>query len=105
MDDLQAQLLTVNPATKIRILGINAAGLESGNPTIITNCTIPWLQDTVSANVYGAWGGQQLRLHILDTFNIQRAIWNHTANPLAVANDTNWNALKALLKQIAGEFP
>ena len=103
LDDLQAQLIADNAATKIRILGINAAGLEAGNPTIITNCAIPWLQDTVVADVYGSWGGQQLRLHILDTFNIQRAIWNHTASPLAAANDANWNALKALLKQIAGE--
>ena len=104
LDDLQAQLIAENAATKIRVLGINAAGLEPDNPTIITNCTIPWLQDTTTANVWGAWGGQQLRLHILDTFNIRRAIWNHTASPLAVANDTNWNALKALLKQIAGEL-
>jgi len=103
LDDLQAQLIAENAATKIRILGINAEGLEAGNPTIITNCTIPWLQDTDAADVWVAWGGQQLRLQILDTFNIRQAIWNHTTNGLAVPNDTNWNALKALLKQIAGE--
>ena len=79
------------------------AGLEAGNPTIIAGRTIPWLQDTVGANVWGAWGGQQLQLQILDTFNIRRATWNHVTQPLAVVNDANWNALKALLKTIAGE--
>jgi len=103
LDDLQAQLFSENSDTQIRVLGINAAGFEAGNPTIIAGCTIPWLQDTAAADVYGSWGGQQLRLHILDPLNIRQAIWNHTTQPLGAANDANWNALKALLKQIAGE--
>lgn len=103
MDNLDAQLRAENAATKIRILGVNAAGHEAGNGTITTNCTVPWLQDTAGANVYGSWGGSQLNLHILDTFNIRQSVWSHIVKPLAVANDSNWNELKALLKQIAGE--
>lgn len=103
LDDLQAQLVSENNLTKIRILGINAAGHESGNSTIIMNTTIPWLQDTAGADVYGAWGGQQLHLQILDTSNLHVSTWSHIAKPLGAANDANWNELKALLKSIAGE--
>jgi hypothetical protein len=103
LDDLQAQLVSENAATQIRILGINAAGLESGNATITAGTTIPWLQDTTAANVYGLWGGQQLHLQILDGSNVHRSTWSHISKPLAAANDANWNELKALLKSIAGE--
>lgn len=103
LDDLQAQLIAENATTKIRILGINAAGLEAGNPTIITSCTIPWLQDTVGADVFGAWGGQQRVTQILDVFNVRQSTWSHLTNPLGAPNDANWNALKAALKALAGE--
>ncbi|HEX7899329.1 MAG TPA: hypothetical protein VF950_16305 [Planctomycetota bacterium] len=67
------------------------------------NCTIPWLQDTPAAQVWTSWGGVQRQIQILDRFNFKVATFDTLLNPLALANDTNWNALKALLKQVAGE--
>lgn len=98
-----AQIKAVNAATRINILGINLIGDEAHTGTATTNCTIPWLQDTVAAQVWASWGGSARRTFILDEFNILRAVWNHDTNPLAVADDSNWNLLKAQLRQLAGE--
>lgn len=104
---MQAELLAANPATIIRILGVNAAGHEGGNPLICTpgapaaNRILPWLQDTAPPNAWGLWAVTNRDVVILDTANIKAAVTNLTINDLAVA--ANYDALKAQLKAIAGE--
>ena len=90
-------------STKIRILGINAAGLQDFNDDITPGRSIPWLQDTVAANVWGSWGGAQRQIQILNTFNIQVATFDTLLKPLGTPPNGNYDDLKALLKQIAGE--
>ena len=98
---MQTDLLTANPATKIRILGVNAAGLEAGNPTITAARTLPWLQDTVAAGVWGSWAVTLRDVVILDALNISRDVYNLTTHDLATP--ANYNELIARLKAVAGE--
>ena len=37
------------------ILGINEAGRESGNPSMVEGRTTPWLQDEASTDVWSSW--------------------------------------------------
>lgn len=97
MDDLPGP-------TKIRIIGINVAGAESGNPFIIVNCTIPWLQDVAPPNsVWTSWGGVQRQIQILNTFNVKVATFDTLLKPLGTPPNSNYDDLKSLLKTIAGE--
>jgi len=99
-DDLSAQ----PGGTSIRILGVNAAGLESGNPTITAAPRdIPWLQDTVSVNAWTLWGGKKDTVMILDRQNVFVQVWDLAARPLGPSPNANYDALKALLKSVAGE--
>ncbi len=98
---MQADLLAANPATKIRILGVNEIGHESGNPAITTGRNLPWLQDVAGQDAWTKWAPVLRDVIILDTANIKQAVYNLTVNDLAIT--ANYNALKALLKSVAGE--
>lgn len=98
---MQGELLTANPATKIRILGVNPTGFEAGNGTITAGRTIPWLQDTAGVNVWGTWAPVARDVFILDPANLHVQTYNLTIHDLA--NPLNYAELKALLKSVAGE--
>jgi hypothetical protein len=100
---MQNELLTANPATAIRILGINEIGEESGNGTITTGRTIPWLQDdiTPSGDVWFRWGASKDHVFILDRQNRKVRVYNLITHDLT--NPTYYNELKSLLLQTAGE--
>ncbi|MBI4566193.1 MAG: hypothetical protein HY716_16025 [Planctomycetes bacterium] len=98
---MQAELLSENPDTAIRILGVNAAGYESGNASICQGRTIPWLQDTGGANVWGAWGVVFRDVRVLDRENRLARTYNLTDNDLA--DPVHYEILKNILKQVAGE--
>jgi hypothetical protein len=84
----------------VRILGVNGAGLEAGNAAIVAQRTIPWLQDTVDADVWNAWGVNWRDVVILDGDNVPVATFNLSIYDLAVA--ANYDSLKTLLEGIAG---
>lgn len=100
---MQAELLAANPATAIRILGLNALGEESGNGTIATGRTIPWLQDdiTPSGDVWFRWGASKDDVFILDRQNRRLRVHNLLTRDLT--NPTHYNELKSILLQAAGE--
>lgn len=83
---------TVRP---IRILGINAAGLESGNPTICAGRTLPWLQDISSVNVWNSWGVTFRDVVILDAQNKRIGVYNLTDHNLKTP--ANYAELRAML--------
>ena len=100
---MQNELLAENPATTIRILGINLIGSESGNSAICDGRDIPWLQDTVVEEVWLAWQVATVDdVIILDEDNIPVAVYNLVENDLS--DSENYAELKQILKEVAGEI-
>ena len=101
MNQLQAELLAENPATKIRLLGLNAVGFEDFIASAVSGRSLPYLQDTADENVWGSWAATWRDVRILDVNNAHVATYNLTSHDLA--NPANYAELKALLKSAAGE--
>jgi len=96
---MQGELDSADSSRTIHILGVNLAGLESGNPTIVAGRTIPWLQDTSAQDVWGKWGVTWRDVVILDRENRRFAVYNLTNNDLATP--ANYDSLKTLLTEAA----
>ena len=92
---MQSELDTTATARPIRIVGINAAGLESGNAAICAGRKLPWLQDTSSANVWHAWGASTDDVVLLDSANQTIAVYNLFTNNLA--DPAKYAELKGML--------
>ena len=88
-------MLSDDPSTPIRILGINEAGYESGNALVTDLGDIPWLQDVASSDVWTAWDVRYRDVVVLDADNHPVAVFNLTDHDLARPAD--YEALKALL--------
>lgn len=99
MNAIQADLDTTATPVPIHILGINAAGEESGNDEIVINRVIPWLQDTEQEDVWHSWQVTWRDVIILDRHNEVFAIYNLTTNNLAIA--ANRDTLRAWLLRAA----
>ncbi|MHC4547741.1 MAG: hypothetical protein ACYTEZ_03105 [Planctomycetota bacterium] len=98
---MQTELLGDNPATTIRILGVNAIGSESGNDLNCTDRDIPWLQDTAAEHVWTQWQVAYRDVIVLDDENRPVAVYSLTTYDLG--DTANYDALKAILRQAAGE--
>lgn len=93
----------------IAILGINAVGLEFGNPNITTGRTLPWLQDVAGQDVWTTWHVDELRpdspgvewrdVIVLDEENRAIAVYNLTTQDLG--RPTNYETLKQILRNAA----
>jgi hypothetical protein len=94
-------LLAENPDTKIRIIGVNMAGLEFANDDMVVGRTLPWLQDTYDEDVWGRWGVSWQDVVILDTQNMKHDEYSLSSNPIEAP--ANYEELKSLLKAAAGE--
>jgi hypothetical protein len=99
---MQRELLTENPSTKIRRLGLNEAGYEAEVPTAVLNRSIPYLQDTPEQNVWAAWAVTYRDVVILDVENVHVDTYNLSSNDLA--DPVNYEELKLRLKAAAGEL-
>lgn len=84
----------------VRILGVNAAGQESGNAVMTAGRDLPWLQETFAEPVWTTWDVEWRDVVILDGANRPLAVYNLTDHPLSEA--TNYAELKALLESAAG---
>jgi len=98
---MQQELLNENPQTKIRILSINLAGLESSVPLESSFGPLPILQDTAEQNVWAAWNATWRDVMILDSDNVHVDTYNLTPNDLA--DPVKYAELKSRLKAVAGE--
>ena len=101
---MQDEIDTAGWPVPVRILGVNAAGLEAGNAAVCMNRTIPWLQDVAEQNVWASWGVVWRDVWILDTDNVPVAVYNLTEHTLA--DPVQYAELKTLLEDVAsGNVP
>ena len=92
---MQSQLDSLKTALPIRILGVNAVGLESGNATICAGRTLPWLQDVTAVDAWSSWGVTFRDVVILDGNNLKVGVYNLTVHDLA--DSSNYAELKHML--------
>ena len=96
---MQSELDSTVTARPIQILGVNAITEAAGNPTITAGHTIPWLQDTPTANVWQTWAVTFRDVVILDPENMKVGVYNLTTYNLA--DSANYAHLKSLLLSAA----
>jgi hypothetical protein len=65
------------------ILGVNAVGLEAGNPAITADRTLPWLQDVATVEAWEAWGVTYRDVRVLDEDGVLVGVFNLTEHDLA----------------------
>jgi hypothetical protein len=97
---MQAEILTANPASRIRILGINQTGQEASNPLAVEGNTIPWLQDVQDA-AWAGWVVEWRDVIVLDEQNRRLFKVNLTSHNLTDPDE--YAAVLARLKAVAGE--
>ncbi|MHC5052055.1 MAG: hypothetical protein ACYTGK_15760, partial [Planctomycetota bacterium] len=66
---MQNELLAANPATKIRIAGVNQIGAEGGIDAMCNGRDIPLVQDTSGDHVWAQWQVRYRDVFILDEEN------------------------------------
>lgn len=87
-------------AQGVRILGVNATGLEGSNPAAIVGKDLPWLQDTAAAGVWALWAVEWRDVVILDGANRKVGVYNLTNYDLE--DPGNYIELKAMLHAAVG---
>ena len=97
---MQAEILAANPASKIRILGVNQTGQEPYNDLAVAGNSIPWIQDAAGA-AWGGWAVTWRDVVILDRENRKAAVFNLTEHD--ITQPAEYAALLALLRATAGE--
>ncbi|MGH7163514.1 MAG: hypothetical protein ACREID_08515 [Planctomycetota bacterium] len=98
---MQAELFAANPATEIRILGVNSLGAESGNQQMCDGRVLPWLQDVVAVQAWNAWGANVDDVVVVDRDNLPVAVYNLLQHPLS--DPVNYAELRQILLDVAGE--
>jgi hypothetical protein len=96
---MQTELDAAGLPIEVRILGVNAIGLESGNPSITMNRTLPWLQDTAEQKAWETWGVAWRDVWLLDTKNVPVAVYNLTQHNLS--DPAQYAELMGMLEDIA----
>jgi len=99
-NDLDANYLQLD----IRILGMNGAGLESGNAFITAGRDIPWLQDLDAngdgwSDVWRSWNVTYRDVVILDAENARVGTFNLTTHDLRIP--ANYNTLRRMFVDAA----
>lgn len=99
---MQGEFDAAQPSPPIQILGINNSGSSSGNDLITEGRDLPWLQDTMSDNVWGSWAVTWRDLVIVNSCNEVVSVINLTSNNLGITS--NYNSVKnALLAASAAD--
>ena len=80
----------------MQILGVNGIGLEGTNDLASSGRDLPWLQDTIAADVWNVWPIAYRDVVILDRQNVFYDVYNLTTYNLADA--ANRDELKQLLR-------
>ncbi len=107
MNSIQDELSVERPDLAIALLGVNKAGMESGNQEIIDEGrTLPWLQDVDldadgNSDTWTAWAVNYRDVIIVDGTNWPVAVFNVTDYDLS--ESANYNALKEWLVEAASE--
>jgi hypothetical protein len=96
---MQTELDGVSTPVAIDIIGVNAIGLEVGNPTITMDRSLPWLQDVPEEDVWTSWQATWRDVIVLDAAGNFVAVFNLTQHDLS--KPTEYEALKTLLVSTA----
>lgn len=96
---MAGEITETHPAREIGILGVNADGEESGNAQVCVGRTLPWLQDTLSVNVWSKWHVAYRDVILLDEQNQRVAVYNLTEHNLA--RPAAYDSLKTLLIELS----
>jgi hypothetical protein len=96
---MQQEIDAANPHMHVRILGVNRAGLESGNAGITSGRTLPWLQETESQPCWTTWDVTWRDVVILDAQNRRVGVYNLTEHDLL--DPENYAALKTMILEEA----
>ncbi|MFO0554149.1 MAG: hypothetical protein U0271_37560 [Polyangiaceae bacterium] len=83
----------------VAILGVNAAGLESGNANFCAGRDLPWLQETVAEPLWTDWAVTWRDVILLDANNQVITTYNLTQHNLA--DPANYAALYQLFATAA----
>ncbi len=94
-DELAAEELALDG----QILGVNEAGAEGGVEAMCLGRDLPLLQDTSTAQVWGAWEVAYRDVVVLDAENRIITIYNLSEHDLG--QPANYEALKAILRTAA----
>ena len=98
---MQAELITENADTRIRMSGVNMIGAEAGNPDIVAGRSLPWLQDTLDQDAWSHWGAAHFDVIALDDRNQMVGAYNLGEHDLA--DPANYAEFEAMLRDVAGE--
>ena len=98
---MQAEILAANPASRIRILAVNAEGYETGNLGFTDGRVLPLVQDAAAAAVWTNWAVTWRDVVILDDENRAVGVYNLTDHDLVL--QPNYEDLLAILRSAAGE--
>jgi len=83
----------------VKILGVDAVGLESGNADMTSGRVLPWLQDTPSEDVWAKWHVTYRDVVLLDADGYRVGVYNLTEHDLA--DSANYAALEQRLVDAA----
>ena len=97
---MQEQLAAEGLPVEIRILGINAPGLEAGNAAMTANVDLPWLQDTGTELATARWNAAFRDVFVLDETNRPVRVYNLTDHSLG--DPANFAELMGILRERAG---
>ena len=98
---MQAEVDSQTTSRAIQILGVNDAGLESGNDAMIAGQTLPWLQPASGQDVWTPWQVEYRDVIILGPDNERLGVFNLTLNDLS--DPAKFAALKNQLLEAADQ--
>jgi hypothetical protein len=94
-----AEIRATNPNLNVEILGVNMLNDALFNPLVVSQRTLPWLQETAEANAWGKWNVTWRDVRIVDSQGRLHSVYNLTAHDLA--NEMNRASLKQLFLSAA----
>lgn len=90
-----AEIRNETGRTDVDVLGVNAAGEESGNALMVAGRTLPLLQDEAGVDAWGLWQVEWRDVFVLDAENRPYAVVNLTTHDLADPDE--YASLKATI--------
>jgi hypothetical protein len=96
---MQDELAAEGLSLAIQILGVNPAGMESGNADMCSGRDLPWLQEPAGVSVWTSWAVTYRDVVIVNAANETVTAYNLTTHDLGTPAD--YAALKALLRSAA----
>ena len=98
---MQTEIDSQESSRLIRILGVNDAGLESGNDSMTAGRALPWLQPAAGQDVWTLWQVEYRDVVILGPSNEHLGTFNLMFNDLS--DPANYVALLSQLLEAANE--